>query len=224
MFKDGKISEEETTFVKKCLDELVFEIIDGDLVNLNAYMEADPLTQSIYISSEWLTRAKNLSVDSLELKRHQHLLLIKCLHEIGNILTPLFMEKLHMKKTKQGYSTPTRIGTMKKGRKTIGEAGYGLEEILNGGRMFHERPKAFPAYHMEALVIEKVVDGKRKTFKINDSFLKRSKKRLESFQVKDNELIAIHREAFELFIPSYNDDFLHYHSYPSNPEVPYRRS
>jgi hypothetical protein len=39
MFKDGKISKEETTFVKKCLDELVFEIIEGDLVNTSVYME-----------------------------------------------------------------------------------------------------------------------------------------------------------------------------------------
>ena len=39
MFKDGKISKEETTFVKKCLDELVFEIIEGDLVNTSVYMD-----------------------------------------------------------------------------------------------------------------------------------------------------------------------------------------
>ena len=39
MFKDGKISKEETTFVKKCLDDLVFEIIEGDLVNTDVYME-----------------------------------------------------------------------------------------------------------------------------------------------------------------------------------------
>ena len=39
MFKDGKISKEETTIVKNCLDELVFEIIEGDLVNTNGYME-----------------------------------------------------------------------------------------------------------------------------------------------------------------------------------------
>jgi hypothetical protein len=39
MFKDDKISKEETTFVTKCLDELVFGIIEGGLVNANVYME-----------------------------------------------------------------------------------------------------------------------------------------------------------------------------------------
>ena len=50
MFKNGKISQEETTFVKNCLDELVFEIIEGDLVNTNVYMEVmiSVLNFSIY--------------------------------------------------------------------------------------------------------------------------------------------------------------------------------
>lgn len=39
MFKDDKISQEEIIFVKNCLDELVFEIIEGDLVHTNVYME-----------------------------------------------------------------------------------------------------------------------------------------------------------------------------------------
>ena len=39
MFKDGKITKEETTFVEICLNELDFEIIVGDLVNTNVYME-----------------------------------------------------------------------------------------------------------------------------------------------------------------------------------------
>jgi len=63
MFKDGKISEEETTFVKKCLDELVFEIIDGDLVNLNAYME---VMKSVFnlLNENQLTSLKGRSFDA----------------------------------------------------------------------------------------------------------------------------------------------------------------
>ena len=39
VFKDSKISQKEKTFVRKCLDELVFGIIEGDLVKTNVYME-----------------------------------------------------------------------------------------------------------------------------------------------------------------------------------------
>ncbi len=85
-----------------------------------------------------------------------------------------------MKKTNEVYSTPKRIGTMKNGKRKIGVAGYGLEEILNGGRMFHERPKGFPAFHVEALALEKMVDDKWKRFEIKDSFLSRPKKLLKS--------------------------------------------
>lgn len=36
------------------------------------------------------------------------------------------------------YHTPTKTGTIKTGGKGIGDAGYGIEEFLSGGRMFHE--------------------------------------------------------------------------------------
>jgi hypothetical protein len=39
LFKNKKITKEETAFVKQCLDDLAFEIIEGDLVNSNVYME-----------------------------------------------------------------------------------------------------------------------------------------------------------------------------------------
>ena len=100
------------------------------------HFKAEPLTKNIHINSDWLVHMSKLSTKSLELKRHQHLLFVKGLHEIGHILTPLFMEQLQMKKTKKGYLTLKRIGTMKQGKNTIGDAGYGLEEILNGGRIF----------------------------------------------------------------------------------------
>ena len=129
-----------------------------------------------------------------------------------------------MKKTNEVYSTPKRIGTMKNGKRKIGDAGYGLEEILNGGRMFHERPKGFPAFHVEALALEKMVDDKWKRFEIKDSFLSRPKKLLRSFQVKDEEQTDINnetsiykRKSAELFIPSYCGPS----SFSS--QVPYRR-
>jgi hypothetical protein len=134
------------------------------------------------------------------------------------------MEQLQMKKTNEVYSTPKRIGTMKNGKRKIGVAGYGLEEILNGGRMFHEHPKGFPAFHVEALALEKMVDDKWKRFEIKDSFLSRPKKLLRSFQVKDEEQTDINnetsiykRKSAELFIPSYCGPS----SFSS--EVPYRR-
>ena len=76
---------------------------------------------------------------------------------------------------------------MKNGKRKIEDAGYCLEEIRNGVRMFHERPKGFPAFHIEALALEKMVDDKWKRFEIKDSFLSRSNKLFRSFQVKDEE-------------------------------------
>ena len=93
--------------------------------------------------------------------------------------------------------------------------------------MFHERPKGSPAFYIEALAVEKMVKGKLKRFEIKDSFLRRSRKRLKSFQVKDEELTDINsetsiykRKSAELFIPSYCGVS---HSSSFNPEVPYRR-
>jgi hypothetical protein len=164
------------------------------------------------------------------MKRHQHLLLVKCLHEIGHILTPLFMEKLKRKKSNDLYSTPKRIGTMKKGKNTIGDAGYGLEEILSGGRMFHERLKSSSVFTIEALAVEKVVNGKRKRFEVKDSFLNRCKKTLNSFQVKDDELIDIRnddsifkRKSAELFLPSCCDISHPLSFHPEVLPVSYRR-
>lgn len=134
------------------------------------------------------------------------------------------MEQLQMKKTNGLYSTSKRIGTTKNGKRKIGDAGYGLEEILNGGRLLHERPKGFPVFHIEALAFEKKVDNEWKRFEIKDSFLSRPKKKLKDFQVNDEEQTDINskksiykRKSSELFIPSYCGPS----SFSS--EVPYRR-
>lgn len=122
------------------------------------------------------------------MKYHQHLLLVKCVHEIGHILTPLFMEQLNTTKIKKVFPMPTWLGSVKRGRR---RECYGLEEILCGGRLFHERPIYGPAFYIEDLSVEKMVDGKWKRYLIKDSFIRRSRKRLVSFQVRNEELIDI---------------------------------
>lgn len=186
-------------------------VVYTEFVIFYCVRQTKPLSQRIYVSSNWLHHMTKIPADSKEMKRHLHLLLVKGLNEIGHILSPLFMERLKMKKRNHEYATPTRIGTMKVGRKTIGDAGYGLEESLTGGRMFHQHPKGSGAFHIEALVIEKKVDGKWKRFEVKDSFLHRSSKRtVKSFEVKDAELVDMDgdrrirkRKFAEIFLPTH---------------------
>jgi hypothetical protein len=37
------------------------------------------------------------------------------------------------------FNTPIKIGTMQRGNKISGDAGYAIEESLSGGRIFHEK-------------------------------------------------------------------------------------
>ena len=146
------------------------------------------------------------------MKRHQLLLLVKGLHEIGHILTPIFMERLGMQKKNNVYTTPIKIGTMKSGakKKIIGDAGYGLEECLSGGRMFHEHPKGEGVFVIDALVLEKKPDrGKWKKYEISDEFVNKRKTSLSSYMIGEECLIDFKnkksshkRKSAELFVPA----------------------
>jgi len=122
--------------------------------------------------------------------------LIKSLHEIGQLLVPLFMKRLKMNEM------PTRIGC----------AGNTLEECLSGGLMFHKHSKDSSPFQITTLAILKVVDGKRRRFEVSDSFLLRPKKSLEAFLVREDELIGINvsegkrqRRSSVLFLPDRYD-------------------
>ena len=168
------------------------------------------------MSADWISHIRKLDNASAELKRHKLLLLVKGLHEIGHILTPIFMLQLGMPKKNNLYTTPIKIGTMntgttKKTKKVIGDAGYGLEECLSGGRMFHEHPRGEGLFAIEVLVLEKKKPdgGKWKKFEISDKFVNKPKTFLSSYLIEDNMLIDFKskasshkRKSAELFIPN----------------------
>ena len=116
------------------------------------------------------------NLDEDELRLHKHFLLVKGLHEIGHLATPIIMEKLVIAFTgtqdEPLYTTP-KIGTKLLKQKQIGDAGYALEEILSGGRMFYDKGNAM--FEIKNLTLEKKTPttrskNKATTYKILNSF------------------------------------------------------
>ncbi len=124
------------------------------------------------------------------------------------------MEHLDMPSKADGtYNTPTKIGSMTVGKKSIGDAGYGIEESLSGGRMFHELNGR--SFSIEQLVLEKNTSKtsrpKWKKFEILDSFLNRPKETLASYMPNDDELVDVEsktsllkRKRTSLYQPDYS--------------------
>ena len=110
------------------------------------------------------------------MKRHRaHLFLVKGLHEIGHILTPIFMKHMGLYINKKDL-TLIKIGTMTKSRKVNKDAGYILEELLSGGRMFHNKSTNGTGFSIGSLMLQKststpVKPNNLTMYDINDSFL-----------------------------------------------------
>jgi hypothetical protein len=142
-----------------------------------------------------------------------HLLLVKGIHEVVHLLTPLFNEHLDMQRKADGtYTTSTKIGSMEVGSKSIGDAGYDIEESLSGGRMFHVCDG--PNFSIEQLVLEKNISKtsrpKWKRFVILDSFLDRPKETLASYTPNADEVVdvdsktsSLKRKRTRLYRPDY---------------------
>ena len=142
----------------------------GGLKHAGNYMEACPSDGDIYVNAEWLKRL--LRAKAPEMLLHNHLLFIKGLHEIAHLLTPKFLQWCESKepvepvtKRKRQGKTPPKIGTKGKGMK-MGDRGYGLEEALSGGRLFHiQANDRNTACALKALVIKRKVTKKQKMAK-----------------------------------------------------------
>jgi hypothetical protein len=104
---------------------------------------------------------------------YRYLILVKSIHEIAHLLTPLFLKRCHsiksngtsnrqQKRQKVSTFTPTRIGKKRvKGGSTkarSGDAGYGLEEALLGGRLFHAHLKG-SFFNLHSLYVSKFEGG-----------------------------------------------------------------
>jgi hypothetical protein len=171
------------------------------------HVQAEPTSNKILINAEWIKDVVTAFHDKPQMRLQRHLLLVKGLHEIAHLMTPVFMRHLGLPPKKQEqYDTPTKIGTMKKGKKTLGDADYGLEECLNGGRIFHEREKRASAFQIARLTLER---DKHK-FEINSSFVSRKKTKLAQFKPKPTQLInfksihSIHNKGAALFYPTHH--------------------
>jgi hypothetical protein len=86
-------------------------------------------------------------------------------------------------KPKVLITTPTGIGNMKFGKKRIGDAGYGMEEAIFGGRMFHCSSKDSGPFHLLALGLK----IGRERFLVNDSNVTRKKIKLLDYVPLDDE-------------------------------------
>jgi hypothetical protein len=113
-------------------------------------------------------------------------------------------------------TTPTRIHKMKKGKKVIRDAGYGLEESISGGRLFHESKDT--AFDIVCLVLEKREEGKggrmkRCMYEVKDTFLSNKKKKttLRQFKPTSTQLTAFtatnsqHNKGASLFVPFFDE-------------------
>lgn len=127
-----------------------------------------------------------------ERKKHEHLLLVKGLHEVAHLMTPIFMKQIgytanpKSSKSKFKYDTPTKVGTIRVRKVKFGEAGYGLEDLLSGGRMFHER--THDEFTIETLTLHR---RKRKRFEIAESFTSNKKTDIDEFIVPEDHLKSV---------------------------------
>jgi len=139
----------------------------------------------------------NPNISDREKKLHEHLFLQKGLHEIGHILTPIIQEYLHSNKK----STPVRIGRHKSREgKVIGDAGYGLEEGLSGGRMFHigSRSQKFECTNLVLHRLEKKVKKRvNVVYEIADSFITQRKRKFADYSPYDSQLSVVTSSKME---------------------------
>lgn len=163
---------------------------------------------------DWIVRYMNPHLSSEEKERHEHLFLQKGLHEIGHILTPIIQEYLHNNKK----TTPVRIGRHKsKEGKYIGDAGYGLEESLSGGRMFHVGSRS-DKFEFTNLVLHRMeMKVKKKVnvvYEIDDSFIKKKKRKFAEYSPSENQLSLVtprklqgyRKRAMVLYQPGAEDE------------------
>jgi hypothetical protein len=167
------IEDSETiAFVEKALCELEFSF-QADTCNFD-YMECVRAIDKneIFVNNELLVQFfKSMGGENENMYRY--LILVKSIHEIAHLLTPLFLERCHtikingtsnrqQKRQKVSTFTPMRIGKKRvKGGSTkarSGDAGYGLEEALLGGRLFHAHLKG-SLFNLHSLYVSKFEAG-----------------------------------------------------------------
>ncbi len=108
---------------------------------------------------------------------------------------------------------PQRIGTYKRGKTNCGDAGYGLEEFVSGGRMFHEIGAGAEAFEMSTLTLQKKVRREKRSvwriFEIDDAFVNGAKTCLDHYKPADNYLTdckakkSKHNKGATLYFPSH---------------------
>jgi hypothetical protein len=176
----------------------LFEVVPGGLKNPGNYMETDVASKTMFVNAEWLKRLQH--APEKELKLHNHLLFVKGLHEVAHMLTPDFLdwcEKQGTQKTKkqkrkhgkeEKKDTPVKIGTKRKKAKgsTQGDAGYGLEEALSGGRLFHVQiSDPNTAWKFSRLVVKKLEKSRWQNYNVPESFYTPKKDTLEAYKPKN---------------------------------------
>ncbi len=183
------------------LKNLKFTIIAGGLAEPANYMEAIPGDKKIFVNAAWLqtiSKLKDNKNQNLMRAMHSHLLLQKSLHEVAHLLTSDMMAYCDEKKAAQKESTanvnakatpnkttPVEIGKMYPNRssKAIGDAGFGFEEFMTGGRMGHISDGT-DAFSISQLVLLKKVRRSWKTYTIPKSFTETTPMNLGDYRPK----------------------------------------
>lgn len=188
--------------------------------------KTEPANRVIFVRGDWIVRYVDPGISKAEKARHEHMFLQKGLHELGHILTPIIQD--HLKS--RSKSTSVRIGRHKsKEGKIMGDAGYGLEECLSGGRMFHVGSKS-NKFEFTNLVLHRMeMKTKRKVnviYEIADSYMSRKKRKFADFSLADSELTLVtpakfndyRKRAMVLYQPTGDDERR------SGEDVPVRKS
>lgn len=195
------------------LKDFEVDIVAGN-VDKNIYMEAEVDENCFYINSDWLLYIKTLNMNSREYKQHRFLLFIKALHEVAHLLTPLFWQWCKdnspsypaSKKAKKENVTPIKVGQLNKAK---GDAGFGLEEILLGGRMYHLGYKK-DKWRIYKLLIRKKVGRTIKSFEVGRGYMQRKFDSIEKYMVTCGDEIKskeLPDEIRKLASVCPNDDF-----------------
>lgn len=147
-------NEEQNNNVWWVREQLKNLKIDLQLGECNKdFMQTDrDIGSIIYVNEKWIHEVKHVEEQGENIiGQHLFLLLVKLLHEVAHILTPTFIEKTtssnQMRKQNcEQVITPQKIGTKYySGIRKKGDAGFGFEECLLGGRLLqvHDKDNVF---------------------------------------------------------------------------------
>lgn len=164
---------------------LKYKISSVSCENSKNYMECDPTSSTIYANKDWLDAVA--SSTGHERSKQRFLMFCKLVHKYGHLLTRPFYtlldELLAGQTGRNDFNTPPSIGSSFPPG-VMGDAGFGLEQILLGGRGSHQplgRGKKF--WGVKELVLEECSAEPKVYWKVPAHYIDAPKDSFDSFKV-----------------------------------------